>query len=179
MNNWFARVGKVTGTLIGINSLVFLATISSNGAVADMLALYSGGWIFAPWTLVTYGFAHSGLIHFALNMYSLWIFGEVLEQALGQKRYLTLYVGSVLAGGLAFGLFSNGNVVGASGGVFGLMAAYFILMRAMGYQSSQMFVLIALNVGISFMLPTVAVAAHLGGLAAGGAIAWYYLKARR
>lgn len=179
MNNWFARVGKVTGTLIAINALVFLADASSGGVVGSLLALYSDSWFSSPWTLVTYGFAHADLIHVALNMYSLWIFGEALERALGQNKFLLLYLGSVVAGGLAFGLFSYGNVVGASGGVFGLMAAYFIFMRAMGYRSSQMLVLIVLNVSIGFFYSSVAVSAHIGGLIAGGAIAWYFVKARR
>ena len=179
MNNWFARVGKVTGTLIAINALVFLAETSSGGVVGNLLQLNSDSWIAAPWTLVTYGFAHADIVHIALNMYSLWIFGEALERALGQNKFLILYLGSVLAGGLAFGLLSQGSVVGASGGVFGLMAAYFIFMRAMGYRSSQMLVLIILNVSLGFLYTSVAVSAHIGGLIAGGAIAWYFVKARR
>lgn len=179
MNNWFARVGKVTGTLIGINLLVFLADYSSGGAVANLLSLSSNSWFSAPWTLVTYGFAHADVIHVALNMYSLWIFGEALERGLGPNRFLALYLGSVIAGGIAFGLLSYGSVVGASGGIFGLMAAYFIFMRAMGYRSSQMLVLIVLNVSIGFFYTSVAVTAHIGGLLAGGAIAWYFVKARR
>jgi membrane associated rhomboid family serine protease len=179
MNNWFARVGKVTGTLIAINALVFLADTSSGGRVGNFLALYSNDWALAPWSLITYGFAHADIVHVALNMYSLWIFGEALERALGPQKFLTLYLGSVVAGGLAFGIFSAGSVVGASGGVFGLMAAYFIFMRAMGYRSSQMLVLIILNVSLGFFYSTVAVSAHIGGLVAGGAIAWYFVKARR
>ena len=179
MNNWFARGGKVANTLIGINALVYLADTASDGAVQNLLALGSETMFSEPWTLITYAFAHSGLIHLALNMYSLWVFGEALERSLGTNKFLAIYFGSVIAGGLAFAFLEPGYVVGASGAIFGLMAAYFVLMRAMGYRSSQMFVLIVLNVVLGFMNPSVAITTHIGGLIAGGAIAWYYVKARR
>jgi membrane associated rhomboid family serine protease len=112
-------------------------------------------------------------------MYSLWIFGEALEEFLGSKKFLSLYLLSILGGSVAYLLFSQGLVVGASGGVFGLMGAYFIVMRAMGFRSSQMLVLIGLNIFIGFTNPSTAITAHLGGLAAGSAIAWYYAKGKR
>jgi membrane associated rhomboid family serine protease len=112
-------------------------------------------------------------------MYSLWIFGEALEEFLGSKKFLSLYLLSILGGSVAYLVFSSGWVVGASGGVFGLMGAYFIVMRAMGFRSSQMLVLIGLNVFIGFTNPSTAITAHLGGLAAGSAIAWYYAKGKR
>lgn len=179
MNNWFARTGKGTGTIIGINALVFLADLASGGNVQNLLALSSATAFSQPWTLVTYGFAHSGFIHIILNLYSIWIFGEVLENILGLKKFVTLYMGSVIGGGLAVAFFSSYWVIGASGGVFGLMAAYFVVMRAMGYRSSQMLVLIAINIFMGFTIPGVSMEAHIGGLLAGGAIAWYYTQARR
>jgi membrane associated rhomboid family serine protease len=59
------------------------------------------------------------------------------------------------------------------------MGAYFIVMRAMGFRSSQMLVLIGLNVFIGFTNPSTAISAHIGGLVAGGAIAWYYTNGKR
>ena len=179
MSQW-ANTGKVTKTLIGINALVFLAQYTGGAAVTSLLALQPSLVISEPWTLITSGFAHADFIHIALNMYSLWIFGEAIESWLGAKRFVLLYLSSILAGSIAFVIFNPLDyAVGASGGIFGLMGAYFVIIRALGYRSSQMLVLIGLNVVFGFLNPGVAVSAHFGGLAAGAAIAWYYAKLKR
>ena len=179
MSQWATR-GQVTKTLIGINVLVFLSNLVSNNAVAALLALHSPTAFSTPWTLLTSGFAHIEWLHILLNMYSLWIFGEAIENYLGAKRYVWLYLLSIVGGSLVF-IFTDptGIAVGASGGIFGLMGAYFVIIRAMGYRSSQMLGLIAINVVISFVNPGIALGAHLGGLATGAAIAWYFTKVRR
>lgn len=183
MSNWrsgLSGAGKYTKTLIGINVLVFLAQLSSGNAVTSLLILYPPAVFSSPWTLLVSGFAHADWIHILLNMYSLWVFGDALEQILGSKRFLWLYLGSIVGGSLAFVILDPaGMAVGASGGIFGLMGAYFVVMRAMGYRSSQMLTLIGINVLIGFVNPGIAVSAHLGGLAAGAAIAWYFTKVRK
>ena len=183
MSQWrnsFSGRGKLTKTLIGINVLVFLAQTTSGNVVTALLALVPQNVWATPWTLLTTGFAHATFIHLALNMYSLWIFGEAIENYLGTKKFLTLYLLSILGGSLAF-VFAdpNGSAVGASGGIFGLMGAYFIIMRAMGFRSSQMLVLIGLNIFLGFTNPNIAISAHIGGLAAGAAVAWYYTQQRK
>ena len=85
------------------------------------------------WRLVTYGFLHSGLLHIGFNMYILYWLGTMLEPSLGHVRFVALYFASLLAG--AFGallLDPNAATVGASGAVFGLMAAAFVMQRARG-----------------------------------------------
>jgi len=179
MSQWANR-GQVTKTLIGINVLVFLAQFTSKDAVTAYLALYSPNAFTAPWTLITSGFAHADWLHILLNMYSLWIFGEAIENYLGSKRYIWLYLLSILGGSLAFVLIDpTGLVVGASGGIFGLMGAYFVIIRALGFRSSQMLGLIVINVVVSFAYPNVAIAAHMGGLVTGAIVAWYFTKVRR
>lgn len=172
--------GKATSTLIGINILVFLAQFSSGNVVTSLLALYPPNVGATPWTIVTSGFAHADWLHILLNMYSLWIFGEAIEGYLGTKRFVWLYLGSIVAGSLAF-IFVNpdGIAVGASGGIFGLMGAYFVIIRALGFRSSQMLTLIGINVLIGFVSPGIAISAHIGGLVAGAAIAWFYTKLKR
>lgn len=179
MSQWANR-GQVTKTLIGINVLVFLANFASDNAVAALLALNSPTAFSQPWTLLTSGFAHADWLHILLNMYSLWIFGEAIESYLGSKRYVWLYLLSIVGGSIAF-VFTDpsGIAVGASGGIFGLMGAYFVIIRALGYRSSQMLGLIAINVVLSFVNPGIALGAHLGGLVAGAAIAWYFTKVKR
>ena len=179
MSQWANR-GKVTRTLIGINVLVFLAQISSGSAVTSLLALQPEVVFAEPWTILTTGFAHADWLHILLNMYSLWIFGEAIEQFLGPKRFVWLYLASIIGGSIAFTVFDPmGIAVGASGGIFGLMGAYFVIIRALGYRSSQMLTLIGINVIIGFVNPGVAVSAHLGGLVAGAAIAWYFTQIKR
>lgn len=179
-SNTFSGRGRVTKILIGINVLVYLAQMTSGGVVTGLLALSTDSVFSAPWTLFTSGFAHSpsSFLHILLNMYSLWIFGEAIEEVFGAKKFLRLYLLSILGGSLAFVLLGSGWVVGASGGIFGLMGAYFIMIRAMGYRSNQMLALIAINVIIGFVSPTTALTAHLGGLATGAAIAWSYTRRR-
>ena len=118
MSQWASR-GKVTKTLIGINVLVFIAQYTSHDAVTSLLALYSSNAYSAPWTLITSGFAHADPIHILLNMYSLWIFGEAIENSLGAKRFVWLYLLSILGGSIVF-TFTDplGIAVGASGGIF-------------------------------------------------------------
>ena len=183
MSQWrnsFSGRGKVTKTLIGINILVYLAQQASGDTVTALLALIPEYVWSTPWTLLTSGFAHASWIHILLNMYSLWIFGEAIENYLGAKRFVWLYLLSIVGGSLAFVVADPAGIaVGASGGIFGLMGAYFIIIRAMGYRSSQMLVLIGINVVMGFVSPGIALSAHIGGLAAGAAIAWYYTKARK
>jgi membrane associated rhomboid family serine protease len=177
-SNTLSGRGRVTKILIGINVLVFLAQMSSDGAVTGLLALVQETALFEPWTLLTSGFAHGSWLHLLLNMYSLWIFGEAIEEVFGAKKFLRLYLLSILGGSLVYVILDSGWVVGASGGIFGLMGAYFIMIRAMGYRSNQMLALIAINVIIGFVSPTTALTAHLGGLATGAAIAWSYTRRR-
>jgi membrane associated rhomboid family serine protease len=69
-------------------------------------------------------------------------------------------------------------VLGASSGVFGLMAAYFVVLRAIGQSSQSMMGLIAINLVFGFLMPGVSWQAHLGGLLAGGALTAVYAQAR-
>ena len=61
---------------------------------------------------------------------------EAIEQFLGPKRFVWLYLASIIGGSIAFTVFDPmGIAVGASGGIFGLMGAYFVIIRALGYRS--------------------------------------------
>jgi membrane associated rhomboid family serine protease len=145
--------------------------------------VYQDGALFGPlvdqqheyWRLVSYGFLHSGLLHIGFNMYILYYLGTMLEPALGRARFLGLYFASLLGG--AFGallLSPNSATVGASGAVFGLMGAAFVMQRARGVDPMQSGIgpLILLNLGLGFIIPNVSVGGHLGGLVAGVAAAF-------
>jgi len=126
------------------------------------------------WRLVTSGFLHGGLLHIGLNMYLLYLLGSMLEPSLGSVRFAALYFTALLAG--SFGALlqtSQSFTVGASGAVFGLMAAAFIEQRRRGIDPLQSNIggLIVINLVFSF-LPgfNVSWGGHIGGLI-GGAIA--------
>lgn len=78
-----------------------------------------------PWTIITYMFLHAGLMHLAFNMLALFFFGPRVEERLGSRNFLTLYLLSGLTGALASLVTSPGAaVLGASGAVFGVMLAF-------------------------------------------------------
>ena len=173
-----------TYVLIAVNVLMFLGAGSGGGFLTGS---GSGGSrvffdfaLFGPlvddgeyWRLVTYGFLHSGLLHIGFNMYILYWLGTMLEPSLGHVRFVALYVASLLAG--AFGallLKPEAATVGASGAVFGLMAAAFVMQRARGIDPMRSGIapIILLNLALGFVIPNVSVGGHVGGLV-GGAIA--------
>ena len=125
------------------------------------------------WRLVTHSFVHSGIIHIGFNMLILWQLGTMLEPAIGRLQFGVIYFVSVLTGALgALLLDPNVGTVGASGGVFGLMAAAVVIMRSRGIDpmASGLPLWIGLNLVITFTLPNISVGGHLGGLV-GGALA--------
>lgn len=84
----------------------------------------------ADWTLVSYAFFHGGWMHLLGNMLFLWVFGDNIEDALGHVKYLLFYLLCAAGGGYAHALFyptSDAPLIGASGAVAGVVAAYLIL----------------------------------------------------
>ncbi|WP_306418483.1 rhomboid family intramembrane serine protease [Arthrobacter glacialis] len=123
-----------------------------------------------PWRMVTSAFLHSSnIMHIAFNMYALWILGNALEPAFGRARYVALYLVSAFAGSVGVLLISplDTVVVGASGAVFGLFGALFVVQKKRGGDLRQIVVLLLINAAIGFIIPGIAWQAHLGGLIAG------------
>jgi membrane associated rhomboid family serine protease len=134
--------------------------------------VYSTDLAFEPWRLLTSVFAHGGFIHIALNMYTLWIFGQVLEPMLGKWRYLSLFLISGLAGSDGMLLLASPTqpAVGASGAIFGMFGALLVIQRKLGGPIRQLIVLIVINLAIGFFPifgQAIAWQAHVGGLAGG------------
>ncbi|HEY3518543.1 MAG TPA: rhomboid family intramembrane serine protease [Gammaproteobacteria bacterium] len=169
-----------TQVLIGVNVVVFLLQPQLGNAVA-LLELWPLGSGFAPWQLVTYGFLHGGFAHIFFNMFAVYTFGSALEQFFGTRFYVLLYLASVVTAGLVqLGvdalLASPYPVVGASGGVFGLLLAfgmYFPHQRIMlifppipmpAWVAVTAFGALALFLGVTGTQAGVAHFAHLGGM---------------
>ena len=126
-----------------------------------------------PYRLVTAAFLHAGVLHLALNMFAVYVLGSLLEPAIGTRRFVGIYAVSVLAGSFgALVLDPLELTVGASGGVFGLMAAAFLIARSRGLDelASQIGFFVVLNLVFTFSVDGISVGGHLGGLA-GGALA--------
>lgn len=140
--------------------------IYANGSLANGIA--DGQF----WRLITACFLHYGIIHLALNMYALWLLGRECEALLGRWRFLALYLISGVGGTVAEFLFrSPGNyAVGASGCIFGLMAAMFFFFRAMKVETRALLVLLLLNLGLGLFIVNISVLGHLGGLVVGGVV---------
>jgi membrane associated rhomboid family serine protease len=118
-------------------------------------------------------------------MFTLWMFGQVLESILGRARFITLYFIAGLAGSLgvlyfdlALGLEFN-SVVGASGAIFGLMGAYLVILRHLGSNSTSLLILVVINVVIGFLPGSnLSWQAHVGGLIGGAITALIYTRTR-
>src|SRR5690606_18074588 len=107
-------------------------------------------------------------------------FGRILEQALGRWRFLALYLISGFGGSIAVLLLAPTiSVVGASGAIFGLLGAFFVIQRGLGGNNLQLVLVIGLNLVIGFVVPGIAWQAHIGGLIVGALVAFVYLKTRR
>ena len=130
------------------------------------------------WRLITAGFLHGSFLHLLFNMYVLWLLGSELEEILGHLKFTSLYLIALLGGSTASYWFSDPAVfsVGASGAVFGLMGAFLIVGSRLRQDVSQIMGLIAINVGIGFIVPGIDWRAHLGGLVAGAAVAWFLAR---
>jgi membrane associated rhomboid family serine protease len=174
-----------TMVLIALNALVFLAQwfqgVNVSGGLSGSSIASDGGVLAAPvadgewWRLVTAGFIHAGIAHLLFNMWALWFLGGILERLIGSGRMLAIYGAAVLWGSAGALLFSpDALTVGASGGVFGLMAALLVLSQQRGMEAmgSSIGFLLLLNLGITFAIPGISIGGHLGGLVGGAAAAF-------
>jgi membrane associated rhomboid family serine protease len=180
----------VTKTLIGLNVSAYLIQVSQSNTSGGGGWLWNHGFLYGPfvdqgdwWRLVTSAFLHYTVLHIAFNMLALWWFGRALESALGPFRFGLLYFVSALAGS-AGALIDQplAPTVGASGAIFGIFGAAFVLERQKHYVfGGSALTIIVLNLVISFAIPNIAIGGHIGGLIGGGAVMFvlYHLRRER
>jgi membrane associated rhomboid family serine protease len=165
-----------------INLVIWLLQVIPGSTLTSTLFYAPLLTVVEPWRMITAGFVHStdSLWHILLNVYSIYIFGRVIEPMLGPIRFLVLYLVSIF-GGSAMVLWLSEPVVpvvGASGAFFGLMGAYLIMLRAIGDNSGLLVGLIAVNLAFGFLVPGISWQGHLGGLLAGMAVTAVYARTR-
>jgi membrane associated rhomboid family serine protease len=171
-------VPVVTYTLIAINVLAFILQMASPDLERRLVlwapAVADGEW----WRLITSAFLHYGIMHIAFNMLVLCVMGPQLEQTFGRLRYGALYGVSALGGSVLVYLLSpiNSATAGASGAIFGLFGATFVVAKKLDLDVKPIIALIGLNVAFTLVVPLVTSQniswqGHLGGLITGGLVA--------
>jgi membrane associated rhomboid family serine protease len=207
-----STVPVVTYTLIAINVVAYLIELASPGIIDRFSGLGNGlargGQLYIPsagavpgfhavgiahgewYRLITSAFLHElptqpplGIAHIIMNMWSLWILGRLVEEVTGRLRFTVLYLLSALGSSMtAFLIAPDVGAIGASGAIFGLAGAYFIISRRLkrdhAYANRMIiYTLIWLVVSAGFA----SWEGHLGGLLAGGALtlAYAYAPAKR
>ena len=185
---------SVTRALIAINAVVFVWTLVGNGGLSGGLGgsmvnqhqfdialarvfIEQGEW----WRIITSAFLHFGLLHIGMNMLLLWQLGQMIEPALGGPRFGLLYFAAMFGG--AAGVIvvgGNGLTGGASGAVFGLMAAAAVGLEQRGVNPLRTGVgaTLILNLLITFAIPGISIGGHLGGAIMGGAVGYAMLEPR-
>ena len=88
----FGNLPEITKNLIIINAIMLLAVTVSPGLYDYVSLYYFSSEMFRPWQIVTHMFTHAGMMHLFFNMFSLFMFGSVLEGRLGSKRFLIFYL---------------------------------------------------------------------------------------
>lgn len=192
-----AATGRPATRALAIALLVVFAVEAATGAAGDEAALLRMGALpddgslgHQYWRLITYSFLHLNSIHLLLNLALLWWVGNIVERRVGGLLMCAAYFFAVVISGLNIFIVHvntprSGSSMGASGGVFGLLACALILMRrrdAAHFATSaraQLWLWIVLLAGLgASLLPGVSLAGHVGGVI-GGVIAGAALPVRQ
>jgi membrane associated rhomboid family serine protease len=175
------RAAHATQILIALNVGVFLLTTLSSGSLFAVSGPMYTRFALEPvavadgeyWRLITSTFLHYGPLHIAFNMWALWVVGGPLEAALGRLRYVVLYLLAGIGGGALSVLLGplNLQAAGASGAIFGLFGAFFVIAKRSGRDTGGIVGLIGINLVITFLVPNIDWRGHIGGLVTGGLVA--------
>lgn len=173
---------KLSGTYAVMFVCIFLYLLakilgfssSNSSETAILLGCYYKPFIIAGewWRLLSVGFVHMQLLHLLLNMSSLYVLGNILEPRIGHIKFLLILFASVIGGSLwIFILDGNVVTVGLSGGLYGLMVCYIMIVAANGGMNNPMIRnsimrTIVINLCMNF-IPGVSYSGHIGGAVTG------------
>lgn len=178
-----AREGIVSRVLIGINVVAFLLTLAAGGnesnffqqgamlsvdavnhAGESLTGVAGGGY----WRLLTSAFLHEGTLHILFNMYALYLFGPLVERALGTRRFIAAYFTMAIVASVFVYWLSDPRAltIGASGAIFGLFAVALVLLIRAKQDVTFLLVMLAINAVISLQ-GNISWQGHLGGFIAG------------
>jgi membrane associated rhomboid family serine protease len=189
-----SRTAVVTWTIMAVNILLYLIELAHTSLASDWWMLgYAPGYPGGPgvaggqwYRLISSAFLPGtgslGILDIAFNMWALYIVGPGLEQMLGRIRYLTVYLLSAVGGSVFFYYLAPQDqpALGASGAIFGLFGAWFVVSRRLHLDSRGIVMLIAINLALSlFYRSTIAWQDHVGGLITGAVITAAFVYAPR
>jgi membrane associated rhomboid family serine protease len=178
----------VTWVLVGLNVLVLLISLANSNIITDlemfgyalvspggaMQGVAAGQWYrLVTSAFTTPGVSGIGFMDIAFNMWALIFVGPSLEKLLGRTRYLSLYLLSAIGGSVLYFWMVAGNqpAAGASGAIFGLFGAWFVVSRRLRLDSRGIVMLIVINLAFSFIYhSTIAWQDHIGGLVTGALV---------
>jgi membrane associated rhomboid family serine protease len=176
----------VTYALIAVNVVMFgLQNVSAD--LQKELVLFSPAVADGElYRLLTSAFLHYGMTHLLFNMWALYVVGPPLEMALGRLRFTALYVLSAMGGSVLVYLLSSlgAQTAGASGAIFGLFGATFVIGKRLNLDVRWVIGLIAINLAFTFLIPllggqNISWQGHIGGLVTGALVAAAYAYAPR
>jgi membrane associated rhomboid family serine protease len=191
-----SRTAVVTWTIMAVNIVLYLIELARPSLAQDWAMLgyasltgnppYQGVAAGQWYRLITSAFLPGtgslGILDIAFNLWALYIVGPGLEQLLGRVRYLAVYLLSAVGGSVLFYYLvpQNQPALGASGAIFGLFGAWFVVSRRLNLDSRGIVMLIAINLALSFIYrSTIAWQDHVGGLITGAVITAAYVYAPR
>ena len=193
-----ARTAVVTWTLIAVNVLLFLVELAKPSIANDwgllgyatigsgpMQGIAAGQWyrlILSAFLPPATGLGGLGFFDILFNLWALFAVGPALEQLLGRGRFITVYLLSALGGGVAFFLLSQptAQALGASGAIYGLFGAWFVVSRRLQIDTRGILVLIGVNLAFSFIFRgEIAWQDHVGGLIVGALVTAAFAYAPR
>jgi len=170
-----------TYVLLGLMVVTYLGQLVTGDFVTQALLYWPPLTLGEPWRMVTTMFVHSpsSVFHILFNGYSLFILGTLLERLIGPSRFVVLFFLSGFGGSVAVSVLSPMSaVVGASGAIFGLFGALFVIQRSFGGANVQLLIVLALNLVLGFVVPGISWQAHIGGLLTGALTAGILVKTR-
>jgi membrane associated rhomboid family serine protease len=169
---WIFQHGALTARGVEFANTLIPGHVA-NLPFGPVVGVAEGDW----WRLITAAFMHYGPFHLLLNMYALFFAGTLLERAIGRWRFLGLYLAAGLAGSAgALVLDPLAATLGASGALFGILGALFVLERRGTIRTEgQIAGLIVINLIFTFAFAgSISVGGHVGGLI-GGIVAMFLL----
>lgn len=172
---------SATYVLLGIIVAVYAGQLLSGGLLTQLLLYWPPLTAIEPWRMVTTMFVHSqsSVFHILFNGYSLFILGTLVERLIGPGRFVTLFLFSGFGGSVLVSLLSpTSAVVGASGAIFGLFGALFVIQRSFGGANTQLLIVLGLNLVMGFIVPGISWQAHIGGLITGAIVANIMVRTR-
>lgn len=171
----------VTYALIAINVVMFVLQMTSKSLERELVLWAPGVAGGEYFRLITSAFMHYGAMHLLFNMWALYVIGPPLEAWLGRLRFGALYGLSALGGSVLVYLLApiGAATAGASGAVFGLFGATFVIAKRLRLDVRWVVILIAINLVLTFTVPSISWQGHLGGLLTGALVAAAYTYAPR